>query len=419
MTTTPHVLISGGGIAGLALALGLVRDGVRTTVVERAPAPRPGGQAVDLRGASREVAERLGLLPEILRHRIDERGLAYVDGRGRVYGRMSMEDFDGEGAVAEIEIARGDLNRVLLDALAAADAAAPGLLDLRYGEHLTALVQDADGVDATFASGAAERFDLVVGADGVHSATRRLAFGPEDRFATRLGGCTAFFTLPRPADLEPGWFAMRSVPGATFGLRPGADPATAMALITLRIDHDASLRGDRDAQEARIRSALAGAGWHAPTALAAMSTATDFYFDELVRIDVPVPAVGRVALVGDAAASGSPLTGMGTATALVSAHLLARRIASAPEDLPGALARYAVDLAPFAAAGKAIPGGSIRFFVVGSRLGQAMSRLTTGLMLSRALRPLVQRLFRAGRGAEPTLPDPAPPTSARPAARAA
>src|SRR4029453_16497198 len=116
--TTPHILISGGGIAGHALALQLVRGGIRTTVVERADAPRPGGHAVDLRGATREVAERMGLMPGIRARLLHERGLSYVDGAGRVFGRMSMEDFDGKGAVAEIEIARGDLNEVLLDALA-------------------------------------------------------------------------------------------------------------------------------------------------------------------------------------------------------------------------------------------------------------------------------------------------------------
>ena len=393
--TTPHILISGGGIAGHALALQLVRSAIRTTVVEPADAPRPGGQAVDLRGASREVAERMGLMPGIRARQLHELGLSYVDGTGRVFGRMSMEDFDGKGAVAEIEIARGDLDEVLREALAAVSAGAPGLLDLRYGDRITALEQDADGVDVTFERAAGERFDLVVGADGVHSATRRLAFGPEEDFSTYLGGYMAFFTLPTPADVEPGWFSMRFVPGATFGIRPDFDPSTSKAIITLRVDRDPALRGDRAAQEALVRRALEGAGWHAPTVLAAMPEASDFYFDELARIDVPEAANGRVVLIGDAGACGSPMSGMGTATALIGAYLLAARIGETPGDPAAAALRYSADIVPFAEAGKKLMGGGIQRMVPANRFEALMTRAMTGLMLSSLARPLVKRMFAA------------------------
>jgi 2-polyprenyl-6-methoxyphenol hydroxylase-like FAD-dependent oxidoreductase len=399
----PHILVSGGGIAGLALALQLVRSGIRTTVVERADAPRPGGQAVDLRGASREVAERMGLMPGIHPLRVHEEGMSYVDAEGKVFGRMSMADFDGQGAVAEIEIARGDLAQVLLDALRDAAEAAPGLLDLRFGDRLTALTQDANGVDVEFERAEAARFDVVVGADGVHSVTRRLAFGPEEQFATHLGGYAAFFTMPTPADLEEGWFAMRFVPGATFGIRPDRDPATSKAILTFRMDRDPSLRGDRAAQEALIRERISHAGWHAPAVLEALGAASDLYFDELVRIDVPDVANGRVVLLGDAASCGSPMTGQGTATALIGAYLLAARIAATPTDTAGALRRYSADIAPFAEKGKEIPGGGIKRMVPATRFEAAMSRAMTRVMFSRAMLPLVRRMFSGGE----TLPLPA------------
>lgn len=389
----PRVLISGAGIAGLALALQLVRSGIPTTVVERAPGLRPGGQAVDLRGASREVADRMGLLTAIEPYRVHEEGLSYVDREGRVFARMSMADFDGEGAVAEIEIARGDLAAVLHEKLIAADAG--GLLELRFDDRITALAQDAHGVDVEFERGARERFDVVVGADGVHSATRRLAFGPEESFRTHLGGYAAYFTLPTPADVEEGWFAMRFVPGVTFGIRPDRDPRSSKAIITLRMDRDPALRGDVTAQKALIRRRLEGAGWHADTVIAAMDSASDFYFDELARIDMPSPVQGRVVLLGDAASCGSPLSGMGTATALIGACLLAARIAGGG-DLDGALAQYAADIRPFAEQGKKLMGGGVKRMVPGSRLEAAMSRITMRIMLSRPFRPLVRRMFAAG-----------------------
>lgn len=390
-TTSPlHVLVSGGGIAGNAVALQLLRTGIRTTVVERATAPRPGGQAVDLRGPSKEAAERMGLMAGIAKYQLEERGMAYVDGDGKVYARMAMEDFDGLGAIADIEITRGDLNQVLLDELAATDS---GLLDYRYGEWIERIDQDATGAAVTFASGATERFDLVVGADGVHSATRRLAFGPEEQFSTNLGGYGAFFTMPSPPDVEPGWFEMRLIPGAMIGIRPDADPATCKAIITLRTDPDPALRRDVEAQRALLRRTLADAGWRAPAILAAMDSATDFYFDEVARVDVPELSAGRVTLIGDAGYCGSPMTGMGTAMAIVGAYVLAAEIAATPADLAGAQQRYQDKITPFLAKAKEIPGGGMKMMLPNTAVMTALAKVNVRIMMSRPMRPLTKKIF--------------------------
>ena len=389
-TTSPlHVLVSGGGIAGNAVALQLLRNGIRTTVVERAEVPRPGGQAVDLRGPSKEAAERMGLMAGIAQYQLDERGMSYVDGDGKIYARMAMEDFDGQGAVAEIEITRGDLNQVLLDAIATVET---GELDYRYGEWIDRIEQDATGVEVTFASGTTERFDLVIGADGVHSATRRLVFGPEEQFSTNLGGYGAFFTMPSPADIEPGWFGMRLVPGAMLGIRPDGDPATAKAIITLRTEVDPALRRDGDAQRALIRRRIADAGWHAPEVLAAMETTTDFYFDELARVDVPELSVGRVTLVGDAGYCGSPMTGMGTAMAIVGAYVLAAEIAATPDDPAGAQQRYQDKITPFLAKAKEIPGGGIAMMIPKTPLMTRLAKTNVRVMMSRPMRPITKKI---------------------------
>src|SRR3954469_21658020 len=159
-------LISGGGIAGPALAFWLTRAGAQVTIVERAAAPRPGGHAVDVRGAARDVVERMGIRDAIKAHQVDERGWAMVDARGRRLAGMSADLFGGEGIVAEVEIARGDLARVLYDATAAD-------VDWRFGDQVTDLTPEGE---VFFASGRRERYDVVVGADGVRSGVRRLAF---------------------------------------------------------------------------------------------------------------------------------------------------------------------------------------------------------------------------------------------------
>ncbi|MFD5176606.1 FAD-dependent monooxygenase [Nocardia sp. NPDC058379] len=390
-TTSPlHVLVSGGGIAGNAVALQLLRNGIRTTVVERAAVPRPGGQAVDLRGPSKEAAEKMGLMAGIAKYQLDERGMSYIDGDGKIYARMAMEDFDGQGAVAEIEITRGDLNTVLLEAIATVDT---GELDYRYGEWIEQIDQDDTGATVTFASGTTERFDLVIGADGVHSATRRLIFGPEEQFSTNLGGYGAFFTMPSPADVEPGWFGMRLVPGAMLGIRPDGDPATAKAIITLRTEVDPTLRRDADAQRALIRRMIGDAGWHAPAVLAAMETTTDFYFDELARVDVPELSVGRVTLVGDAGYCGSPMTGMGTAMAIVGAYVLAAEIAATPDDPAGAQQRYQDKITPFLAKAKEIPGGGIAMMLPKTPLMTRLAKTNVRIMMSRPMRPITKKIF--------------------------
>ncbi|MFI9505762.1 FAD-dependent monooxygenase [Nocardia sp. NPDC052566] len=384
-----RILVSGGGIGGNAVALQLLRAGIRATVVERAAEPRPGGQAVDLRGPSREVAERMGLMPGIRETQLDERGIKYIDAKGRTTLRMPAELFEGKGAVAEIEITRGDLNQVLLDLIAE-----EGGVDYRYGEHITGLTQDDNGVDVTFASGATERFDLVIGADGLHSATRRLVFGPEEQFATYLGGYMSFFTMPTPESLEPHWFSMHSIVGATgLGLRPDADPATCKAVIMLRGDADPALRRDVPAQQELIRQRLAAGGWESATVAEAMKQTPDFYFDELARITMPSWVQGRVALLGDAGYCGSPLTGQGTAMALVGAYVLAGEIAGHSGDASRALARYEEVLRPFVATAQELPPGGLAAMTPKSAFGIRAGQTISKLMTLKVFKPLMMKML--------------------------
>ncbi|MEU7144942.1 FAD-dependent monooxygenase [Nocardia sp. NPDC046473] len=402
-----RILVCGGGIAGNAVALQLLRAGFDTTVVERAAVARPGGQAVDLRGPSRKVAERMGLLPGIRRRQLDERGMVFVDERGRQRASMPAEMFGGEGIVAEIEITRGDLNQVMLDEIAALPAES-GALEYRYGDWVEDLDQDADAVRVRFASGAEATFDLVIGAEGLHSALRARVFGPHEQFTEYLGAYIGFFTIPTPPRtmLETGWVGVHIVPSGMVAVRPDPDPATSMAIISVRMPADDGLRGDIAAQQRLIRDRLAGNGWVVPAILDSMAEAPDFYFDEVARVRMAKWSRGRVVLLGDAAYCGSPMTGMGTALALIGAYLLAGEIAETPTDSARAFDRYEELLRPLVTEVQKGTEAAVRLRHPTTGRGVAVALTLVRILVSRPLHPLrvlITRLIGA-RGEYP-LPD--------------
>ncbi|MFE0737015.1 FAD-dependent monooxygenase [Streptomyces sp. NPDC058855] len=328
-----EILISGAGIAGPALAYWLRRAGFAVTIVERAPAPRPGGQTVDLRGAGRTVIERMGLMDRARAESVDQRGLALVDAAGRVTARLPADSFGGEGIVSEIEILRGDLARILYE------ATLPGTAYL-FDDTVTGIDQDADGVTVTFEKAAPRRFALVVGADGPHSVVRALVFGPESAFVHPVGLYTAWFTATGETDLD-GWYLMHNAPGGLVAsARPGRVPGEIKAGLSFRSPPLCVDRRDVAAQQRILAERFAGVGWETPRLLRAMRTAPDFFFDAMGQVRLDSWSRGRVALLGDAGHCATPLTGLGTSLALVGAYVLAGELGAARGDHRAAFARY-------------------------------------------------------------------------------
>src|SRR5262245_17916596 len=182
-----NILISGASIAGPTLAYWLRRYGFNPTVVERAPAPRLGGQAIDLRWTARQVAERMGILDDVRQAHTGTHGLAFVDSTGKRVASMSAELFgDSGGPVAELEILRGDLVRILY-------TASRDQVEYLFDDSIAGIAQGDDGVEVTFERAAPRTFDLLVGADGLHSNVRRLAFGAESEFVRDLGAYVSIF----------------------------------------------------------------------------------------------------------------------------------------------------------------------------------------------------------------------------------
>jgi 2-polyprenyl-6-methoxyphenol hydroxylase-like FAD-dependent oxidoreductase len=256
------VLVTGASIAGPALAHWLRRRGAGVTVVERAPELRPGGQAVDARGVTREVIRRMGLDAAVRAARTETAGAYTVDADGNVLETYRADDDGGDGYISEIEILRGDLSRVLHDDTRDG-------VEYIFGDRIAELTQDADGVDVTFAGGAQRRFDLVIGADGLHSALRAMVFGPHERFVRHLGHVMAFYTVPNEFGLDR-WLIdyQESGSGRSAGLRPIQDATQAMAMFSFpAADLDVDYR-DVAAQKRLLRERMAGLGWLAPRILA-------------------------------------------------------------------------------------------------------------------------------------------------------
>ncbi|MEO3810817.1 FAD-dependent monooxygenase [Sphaerisporangium sp. B11E5] len=384
------VLVSGAGIAGPALAFWLRRYGFAVTVVERAPGVRAGGHAVDLRGVARDVAEWMGIMPEVRRHQVDERGFAFVDRDGRRTATMPADAFGGEGIVAEIEIMRGDLGRILHDATRDDTVYV-------FGDRITALTQRDDGVEVVFANGAPRRFDLVVGADGVRSAVRGLAFGPEERYVRHLGAYTAYFTVPDPGDLD-NWFLMYNAPGGLVaGIRPerGGTAKASLAFTSPPLHHD---RLDVREQQRVLAEKMAGAGWRVPALLEAMPDAPDFYFDAICQVHVDRWWRGRVALLGDAGYCGSPLAGLGTSMSLVGAYVLAGELASTPEDHEAAFARYQDEMRDYVARCVRLPPGGVNGFAPRSQLMISLRGLSMRMMTRGPMRRLMAGQFHKSDG---------------------
>jgi len=390
------VLISGAGVAGPALAYWLSEYGFTTTVVERAPAPRAGGQTVDLRGAGRVVIERMGLMDRVRGVSVAQRGIAFVGADGRIAARMPTELFGGEGIVSEVEVLRGDLVQVLYEATVPA-------VEYLFDDTARGLDQDEEGVTVTFEKARPRRFGLVIGADGVNSAVRGLAFAPQAQSVRPLGCYTAWFTAP--AEFDPGgWFLMHNAPGGLVAsIRPGRVPGEFKAGLSFRsapIDYDPR---DTAAQLDILAARFSGAGWEVPRLLKAMRTAPDFFFDPIAQVHLDRWSSRRTALVGDAGYCPTPLTGLGTSLALVGAYVLAGELAATDGDHRVAFARYEQITRPYVTSGQQLPPGGIRGFAPDSAIAIGLRTASMRWMSRWPMRNLLARQF--AKAGEIELPD--------------
>lgn len=328
-----NILISGAGIAGPTLAYWLLRHGFTPTLVERAPRLRRGGYVVDFWGAGFEVAARMGLADELKRIGYDIREVRTVDARGHRVSGFRVDAFREMSGGRYTSIARGDLAAAIWRTLG-------DRVETLFGDHVASIDEDDGGVLVRFAHAGPRRFDLVIGADGLHSGVRGLAFGPRQRFELDLGYSVAAFEADGYRPRDELVYVGHGAPGrqiARFSMR---DDRTMFLFVFAGERAPAEAMSDADAGKRFLHRQFDGAGWECAGIMAAMDRCRELYFDRVSQIRMDTWSKGRVALVGDAAACPSLLAGEGSSLAMTEAYVLAGELRDASGDHALAFRRY-------------------------------------------------------------------------------
>ncbi|MFE0808440.1 FAD-dependent monooxygenase [Streptomyces sp. NPDC058848] len=337
--TKGTVLVSGASIAGPAVAFWLRRYGFAVTVVEKSAGLRAGGYPVDVRGTAVEVARRMGILPQLREAHVESRRLTFLDADGGEAAVVHPQAVAGGVEGRDVEVRRGDLAGALYGAVR-------DEVEFVFDDSVEVLTEHEHGVDVTFRSGVRRSFDLVLGADGLHSRTRELVCGPEQRFHHYLGYCFTVFTMPNTFGLSHE-VLMWNTPGRAAALYAVEDADEVHAFLNFAGPEPGyEVLRDPEAQRDLVATTFADAGWEIPAMVAAMRRASDPFFDTVSQIRMPRWSSGRTALVGDAAYAPSFLTGQGSSLALVGAYVLAASLA-AHRDHTAAFAAYERDLRGF------------------------------------------------------------------------
>jgi 2-polyprenyl-6-methoxyphenol hydroxylase-like FAD-dependent oxidoreductase len=386
-----RVLISGAGPAGLTAAYWLRRYGFSPTLVERAPSLLVGGYKIDVRGAALQVLRQMGVHDAVVAAHTDMQGALLVDKEGNVVNRMSGDDF-GHRVGGDIEIVRGTLCQILRDHL--------GDVEVLFGETIQGLTQSPDGTQVQFTKNGVREFDLVIGADGLHSNVRRIVFGEEAQFLRDLGLYLCVYSVPNYLELDRMEIQYSEL-GRIAAIWCSRGDANAKACFgfaapSLRID----LR-DRVQQQQALRTVYDGIGWEVPRLLELMPTASDWYFDTAAQIEMPRWSQGRVALVGDAAYCASPMSGQGTSIALIGAYVLTGELAAASGAPSRAFAEFESVMRPFVEANQALGLRSAKLMRAGEResvggwLLQHLMRIMPGRVTEWIIKRSTERITRA------------------------
>jgi 2-polyprenyl-6-methoxyphenol hydroxylase-like FAD-dependent oxidoreductase len=335
-----RIIINGVGIAGPTLAYWLRKAGHEVVLVEEAPQLRRGGYITDFWGLGYDIAEKMGLIPRIRELGYQVREVRFVDRHGRRSGGFSADVFGGFTKGRFTSLRRSDLAVTIYQAL-------NGHVETIFGDSVARVENEGHCVRVSFDHAAPREADLVIGADGLHSRVRQLAFGPEAEFEVSLGYRVAAFEVEEYRPRDELVYISHGVPGRQVSRFSMRDDKT-LFLFVFRDEYlTAGEPSTEPERKAALKSIFASVGWECPQILAAMGEIGDIYFDRVSQIRMDRWAQGRTALVGDAAACVSLMAGEGTGLAMAEAYVLAGELRNCGGDHGAAFARYQERMMPF------------------------------------------------------------------------
>jgi len=327
------VLISGAGIGGPTLAFWLKAAGFEPTLIEHAPALRAGGYVIDFWGLGYDIAERMGLADDIDRIGYHMREMRIVDDLGERVTGFGTKIFHELTGGRFVTLGRSDLSRLLFEKI-------KGTTEIIFGNEIVGLQEHTDCVQVQFKHAGERRFDLVIGADGLHSNVRRLVFGPEDRFEKQLGYMVAAFEVRRYRPRDEDVYVIYSKPGRMLGRFALHDDRTLFLFVFAADVDPLPAMLDLPAQKAMLRESFGEGTWERTRILAELDRTQDLYFDRVSQIRTNSWSRGRVALAGDAAFCVSLMAGQGSALAMTAAYVLAGELAKASGQHEVAFGKY-------------------------------------------------------------------------------
>ncbi|MFB4265514.1 FAD-dependent monooxygenase [Nonomuraea sp. GTA35] len=353
-----RVLISGASVAGPALAYWLARYGFTVTVVERAPALRKtGGHAIDLFRPAMDIVERMGVLEQVLARKTGTELLTVYGEHGGRPAEVEIKRVMGAVSDRHVEIMRDDLSEIFYEATRH-DA------EYVFGDSITSISEDGE---VTFERGEPARFDLVIGADGLHSNVRRLVFGPESRFTTWIGAYLAVASVPNHLGLDGRMEGVTGV-GRLAAMYGAARLPDARALFLFRTPEPLDYHHrDVARQKELLRERFAGVGWQVPRLLAELEHTPAFYFDSITQLRLDTWSRGRVTLVGDAGYCPGPAVGGSTSLAVVGAYVLAGELAAHGGDHTRAYPAYEAEIGEYVRRSRTFAINAAKRIVPGSR----------------------------------------------------
>lgn len=329
------VLISGAGIAGLTLGYWLNKFGYELLIVEKSPDLSREGYMIDFYGSGFDVAEKMGLLEQLRGRHYPISQLTYVNDQGHKRAVLNLDKLRAALDHRHFNFMRGDLAQVLCEAVRED-------VPIRFGTTITQLQQRSDQVEAAFSDDSRESFDLVIGADGIHSNVREMVWGSERQFENYLGYYVSCAIIDNFLDRED-VFVTHLEPerqAAVYAIRGGR-------LATFFIFQSPPLRlNGRSTQFDAVKAHFGEIDWVVPELLTKMKTAEQFYFDTISQIKMAQWYQGRVALVGDACQCLTLVAGQGASMAMAGAYILATALEEAGGDYQHAFRSYQARMKP-------------------------------------------------------------------------